>query len=164
MTDLKRYLNRNLSLGSVAWERFETIVRGMDRAERVAGWLDAERQLAAWPTPGDDEEDSVGQAREHVERRLKQRMAVLNSQGERPDDLRSASLDERPPRFMPHDRDVPEKEVTWVRKNRLGDDDRMPWSQRPTSAGSVSHSFDCTDPTNRQQVATDGGTPEDTDT
>lgn len=117
-------------------ERMASIIRGIDKKRRVAALITVERRLDRGP-------------RDEVLSMLRERMAYLDEHGERTD-LRTASLDERPARFHPVDRDVPEKEVYAI----TSDDERVRWADRPTGV-SVGRKFESS--ASADEVATDGG-------
>lgn len=101
-------------------ERMRAIIRGLDRKEKVASLMAVERQLDRGP-------------RDEVLGMLEDRMAFLEEEGERPPDLRDASLDERPLRFTPADREVPPKKAFIVED----DGTRVPYDEKRDSSASA---------------------------
>ena len=110
-------------------------IRGIDRLEVVNAWIAVERKLDRGP-------------RDQIIDLLEERKDYLEDHGERPD-LRTTSLDERPPRYQLHHRDLPDANVTVV----TDDGECVPYEERPTAA-SVGSTFDSTA---KREVATDGG-------
>jgi len=110
-------------------------IRGIDKIGVVNAWIAVERKLDRGP-------------RDRIIDLLEERKAYLEEYGERPD-LATASLDERPSRYQPHDRDLPEAEVTIVTR----DGERVPIEERPTRA-SVGNSLNSE---GSGRIATDGG-------
>lgn len=67
--------------------------------------------------------------RDQIVKLLAEWRAYIEEHGERPD-LSTTTLDERPPRYERHHRDLPDADVTLV----IRDGERVPFEQRPTIA------------------------------
>lgn len=146
-----RFLDREIPEREERWPMmFAGRLRGIDRLEVVGAWRATERRLAA---------DRDRQPRQHVLDALTERERYLLENGERPQSSEEYFHEECPGRFAPRaGRDIPEKKVSWVERDRHGEEvERRPWSKRPTCP-SVGRSFDSS--TTAAELATDGGEPE----
>lgn len=144
-------------------------IDGIDRLEVIGAWRAAERQLRRGKDiqnlPDDVDLDDVDffeaglePGRKRVLNALDERKQFLQEHGERPEDYRTHHRHELPERFQPANRDLPEKDVYWVRYDEHGEEvERRPWSQRPTGVSS-GRAFESM--TSAGEVATDGGESE----